>query len=508
MPATAEDQPQQSKKDRKRPNPGDISAYFNAKKPSQRHHDEHVDSPGDGEGRRADRRRSPDRDNPRSHAPSVGLPSRPFLGFGSKGGQPDYRQAHSKHTSYLSWSQTPSLRKPSSPKRRVGSTPARVDARTIKDLSVQSPRLRRGKEDPSNHRQPVSQPQTSLRGQWVQTRRAKRPEVLGKYQPGPTVGELHVAKPRSTAKTMTSQSLPRAVAKSSNTNQQHSQDPPYDGYRTSDILQIHEHANVSHGHESERLDSTVEMQAEKENQDPLSSFSVDQLLEKARHVAVLAATPPKHAAPKHDLRPMRLQSACTTPTANAPSPPLQIRGEARYAPTRRRQLPESDRRAKIVSRREALPSQYAGQSVERSPLVGAQNQNSPGQRSFDVQLQQYQHAPEDDERLDDDPVLGYGWSIREPVYASLQQAGDFAYGSRRDNNPGILETQSDQLRSETTCASQPLERAPSLTLAAPNLSVGRSVSVGHTLQGEQVTVAPDEDGSDGLGGFWRPNMLY
>lgn len=505
-PLEAADQQHRSNKDRKRPNDGEISAYFGAKKPAHEQRgidqDPHPDRERSGRGGRTTL------EPPRRHrTPPIELPSKPFLGFGSEWGQPDGNEARSGHTSRLSWSETPPPKPPDIGRRRFVAPTIHVNepsTKKPKNISPVSSRQRQpGDNKYGGEEQSEQQRGASQHGQCVQSRRGKEAALVELCQPRVDRAHGSIGARRSITKT-TSQSLPRGFAEQQSEEQRQATYDTHDAYHTSDILKIHDNHATSNGLKSGGRVAAAQLQRGKEIQDPASSLSIDRLLDNARHVAEFNTVEATRAPPKQDHERQHYMDRGYISAPENPGTPLPVRGEANYP------LREQPRPSPWPQRRKALA--HAGhrtasvpeaqQPVQRFRRDGVARDHPP----CDDAPTPRSRLPllEDEEMLDDGQDFDPRMWRHQPVYASMQQAEDLAYGLRSNATPGMYEGQSEQLESEATSLWQRHERTPSNTL------LGRSLSMGRTIGSEPVRgpASGEDDGAGEMTGFWKPNKLY
>lgn len=495
------DQQKRSKHDRKRPKDGEISAYFEAKKQAHEQLEHRTN--------RHDKASAEDRqpiDEParrRRLTPPVDRPSRPFLGFGSKGGQPEGKDMPSEHTSYLSWSQTPPQE------------PVKAQRRSEIEVHNDEEQFPKGKsKDALPQRYPTSrldglqqsseiadggQERAFARGEGGETRGQRGAAQVEVHQPQRI---RHSVEDRRSTTMTTAQSLPRGNVEPQPDVRRQTIDQFPDDYRTSDILEVHDHIAVSKSGVRNLKSPSTQPRDGHENQDPASSLSIDRLLDNVRYVTGTKPNESQHRPYEYN-RSLRDRSAARhASTPHKEQVILAVRGELYYAlrensgpsPALRRQGDDlsGTRTTFVPDVRQYEQHALHPDSVRRHP---------PAEYVHIPQIRQPQ-LPEDDEMLDDGQEIGPGSWLHQPVYASMQQAEELVHGPMSNATLGIFEAQSEHLASVATSLWQRQERTHSLALN------GRSLSIGRLVSSESGTGPGSGGAADEMSGFWKPHRLY
>ena len=273
--------------------------------------------------------------------------------------------------------------------------------------------------------------------------------------------------------------------------QQPAADQTAERYHTSDILKVYNSDFETGKHDIVEND---QFRAEKENQDPASSFSIDRLLDDVRHLATTtAAKGGVRCATVDGDDPLQNRSNMRRVSASAGRESARpVRGEA----TPHAQPPPALRG---IDAHDQTASLQDAESFVQEP---ERQETSLGGYAANF-LSRERQAPHDSEMLDNGQDLDAHLMLREPICASRQQAEELVHDlEEEDFTPGSYEAQSEQLASESASLWQ-RQRTPSNTLLA------RSLSVGRTLEGERGLGTVEGGGmADGLSGFWKPNKLY
>ena len=315
---TAHEPRHSNKNERKRTGEEEISAYFGAKRPSINSHDVTAEkrrphtNRGQGHASRDDREHELDR----RITPVVELPDKQFLRFRSKNRQQEHRDSCSEKPTYFTWSDsTPRA----SPRLRQQLAVPTCDAgRPSAELPLQdqhrSTERRKASHFTTNGaiRQHEDQ-EPSERGNWTQTRRTRGPTLVELSQPPARPQYRHHQDQTSPINT-TSQSLPRHPAKTSlaqheqrrsdaRPNRQHS-------YHTSDILKVKDlPSNLRRSIVEPQTRELVH--SDKENENPRSSFHIDEILRNVREAMSKAGV-----VPQSPHKPARIASRLHDDTEN------------------------------------------------------------------------------------------------------------------------------------------------------------------------------------------------
>lgn len=491
-PVETVDRQERSKRDRKRVNEHDISAYFSTKKSAGERQDERYNArKGDGK----ERPRGPEKR--RHDTPPVDLPSRPFLGFGSKGHQHSAKEVRSDRTGYFSWSETPPRPEDAAQSRHV--IALAVDAGELcrmqppRKTSSSRHRDQPAKEDQENRDPSARERRQSKQGQWMQSRRTQGSPLVEIYQPRASKAEDSRKAQRSTTEA-TSQSLPHYSDQRARDNQQRFTNQDQDGYRTSDILKIHEDLEMQDKPEQVGYARSSQLHHERENQHPESSFSIDRLLDGARGLAVAA-----------EVKPGVLYGSEPEAYGYSQDVPQQPYPATRTWQARGTTAQTSMQHSRpTASRQEQGSSRPSGRLPYNTPLAVPSAEVPYAALPQDHQMAGYHpdELQEQDEMLDDGQELETRLAMPYPVYASIQQAEELAHGPQSRGTVGIHGPLSQLCPSEATAHWQQPEPTSAISL------IGRSTSVARTYELEQSGGAARDQGIDGMSGFWKPNKLY
>lgn len=491
-PADAPEQQKGNKRDRKRPSQQDISAYFNAKKLAREQQVERDDTQPNNS---RDGPREPE--ERRQITPPVELPSRPFLGFGSKGNIPGADEVRSEHTTYFSWSQTPSRDGDAAQSRRIV-------APTVDAGELCSNRPRKASKSGRRHMlmgKDQQRPDLSIRrqrrsqkGQLVPSARTKSGPLIEVHQS--STNSEHQGSParKCPTKTTTSQSLPRHPDGRAHNELPLSVDQETETYRTSDIVKIREDAVMPARPRRAGQTQSSPFSVEKENQHPDSSFSLDRLLNDARGFARTAesgaAAQFDHLAHQEFDRAQNHQDGLTVA--------LPVRGESNQTLQEYSQPTASREGQGQHSKNRHLPSNIPRADQRLRELQYSTLPQDHRMIDHDGRIL----LPQEDEILDNGQEPFVQVPLRQPVYASIQQAEELARGLTARDMHAIHDPSSEQFPSEFTGHWQQDETTPSISL------LGHSTSTGRSLEPEQAVGTASDQGLEGMGGFWKPNKLY
>ena len=489
---------QKERNDRRRTSNEEISAYFSTKRALPEdgvmrsiEHPEHVPKEAAKETAR------PEAIKQRSPPPPVELLSRPFLGFGSKGGPPDTKAIQSERTTYLTWSQSPP-RRPRSPRDQYDvAQESAPDQRLAGDARDRSgvPRHQRGLHDEleaEETRQPYKRSSPRY-GQWAEDKRPGVPAAVEVYR-APSAGSARRSSlaRRSTTKT-TVQSLPHGVDSKARDERHWSADAADDDYHTSDILRLRKQFEDATRTSNNDYLETRWPAADKENHDPVSSISIDRMLEDVRRIG---DRPPLMEQPRTTRRDEVALNLDRMPRPKRPpsgSSTLPVRGEGRsiLGTTPRRAV--ATRNSPNISMLDSRPPSFVQAGGPRLPEIY--------RSAFDQG-----HAPVpsmDDEMLDDGPTIDSLMSYtHQPVSRHSRQAHSHALSARHIQGRGLYEAQAglpavehsrDWEHSEAVC--QPEKRI-------------RGDSVAVDFKSERSVQPASGVAEDNMAGFWKPNRLY
>ena len=508
-PPEAEGPRKSNAKDRKHSQGEEISAYFNRKKSTSHGHDRGMDrQPKQSENADEDR---PSRSHPkeaRRKSPRVDLPEKPFLGFGSKGGKPESKEALDDETAYYTWSDSlprrstpPRARPPVAPTREIGQLPT-------KRLRIHHPESEddhgviHAVDDIRKHRQ---HHESERNGQWVQTRRTSGPALVEIYHPP---DGLRRRKPENTSGTKTTlQSLPKHIGSDFSENryspdngaQRHGESA---SYHTSDILKIHNpHLSSPRAAAFQQQYSLHATHDGKENQDLQSSFSIDKALRHAQEAVVKPMLVPKtHTQPESAARKDFNKIAIRPlPSVRPERIPANDTMQHRY-----NDLEHVPHIKHVTYRPRGLTSSHQPATrQETKTRSGVATNFAEALRLRHVDTQQpFITNREDEEMLDnntDVELLPYADNY---VYANSRQAEELVHRTRSTSRSGIFEAQADHLEDEG-----PFEM-PVEAHGLDRTSTERGLFAPDEFYSERSVGAHSTTVDDGLAGFWKPNKLY
>ena len=513
--AAEDERPQHesSKTDRKRPREEEISAYFSAQQRTK-----YIQA---NAGSRQPRNVDDGHDNVTSKsrpvkvsqiAPTIELPEKPFLGFGSKGGEPDNKNTPVESSAYYTWSESVpdghsyARKRPlAAPSVNVGELSAKkrngIRKRSAEDHNTQKEMRRRsrGSGGEGDGLQP---------GQWIQTRRTREPALVEMYQPPAASKHGDQQRCPSVTKT-TSQSLPKHVPPAHHGNQidhdkvtnirQH-----HDTYHTSDILEIRNPPrSTGDRHESDQQYSGHNLQSEKENKDPQSTFSIDKVLG-------------------------QVQEAISNPNFRLPSPSHRGRHVPKdFFDVGHLQMPEfqAEQRAQQVEPTESQHDRFQKRSrtahtpqrergsysqSRRSSMRASAHQRMPALppraidgRGLTTRHRRLPSVDQDDEMLDDLPNAGPLPVMDSHVYADGTQAAALVFGHpSMPHLPGMFEVQGHRSSEARMFSRSPVWQ----TLISRTPSI-RGMSMEGKFQGDGGA-GLQNDTFDDLAGFWKAHKLY
>ena len=427
-------------------------------------------------------------------SPSIELPDKPFLGFGSKGVHTgSSRGQHNESTEYYSWSE--SMPRQSNIANEPAEPPPQQEA-----INRLSPKHTAGVHRLTKRKQGAAEIEehdehgNSDAGQWLPSKRARGPHVIEVYQPPPPKKRRKTEGATSITRT-TRQSLPRLPSLNLQEiagvgHQTGYGDKLRSDYRTSDILDIPDVPNLRRNAATKRKanNKTTTVVSDKENADPQSS--IDKLLSQARKATEHQQRPIKRP-PRLIQEPTRVGSF-DRPDIKAEAhqrlhrvPFNQLSAEDRLiAPDRR---PQVTMHATDARRFSALRTSRA---VEHYP---EDLTNRRGRQEFSTE------QLSEDEMLDNEPE-----PQQDPgnqLCATSRQAEDLALRAGPILHSGIYEAQSEALESdshERTLLRDSVSRHTYPTHVSP---IGREILSERLDQSRSVV---DEI----FAGFWKPNKLY
>ncbi|KAK5677929.1 hypothetical protein LTS10_009812 [Elasticomyces elasticus] len=449
--------------------------------------------------------------------PPVDLPDKPFLGFGSKG-----QHANSKETgptSYYSWSESVA------PEARAGRArePAITDDRRAPEIveNVGLNATLRQPAEPEKYTQNTASPK---RGDWVRSRRAAGPAVEVFRPPA----EPKPGRERRTGSKTSLPPLPHDIPS----------EPPHDArqprqkrgapdsldFHTSDILQIQQRPDTAtdarHSHDTLDTVDLLRMR-DQENRDPKPSSPTSKLLRRAQEAIVTQHSEQRPA--RKDVR----RSSREQVNAYEALRPLERfedhhdeqerqayeeyintndmpRAAAGYNGVPRRRTTTVESRSLLPERRLQSASGLRPQSSRNTvrPDFARPSRICPTPPVVSRSAMSTMYV-EDDEMLDQ---VRYSPPSDRYVYANAQQAEALAHAVTSGQASGLYENQMEDVYSE-----EPLSHVPSDLLARHTSSV-RDVSQHPPLRSDISTglggggygLADD----DQFAGFWKPNRLY
>ena len=503
-----DDQRKAKKDDRRRPQDEEISTYFAAQRRRGGEHDDarlrpvdHVPEQ-DAQAEAARRRRAS-----RTPREVVELPEKPFLGFGSRGVQPDSRETLSDATTIISWSE-------SIPRRRTGDETGECD-----ELSRAEPR----RSAKSNRHRPLKRHATDLEdsqdrfarakgdvgnpehGQWLQSRRGRGSTFVELYKPPAPSRGAHKRMNTSPTRT-TSQSLPRHPAIGLEQPQQgktadiHYDNEDYNAHRTSDILRVP--APYQQDIQAPTRESQTRhdgLHSDKENEDPSSPLSLDKMLSRLRDTVM---------RPPTDKQPATIQSS------------THARGAISYQPNGPDKRREQQRRQASILHQMQLQQQDTDAEREdfhHHELTRARQDaraetprwHSLPEKGFAL-AQDRSRAPQEHSIPSEHYKVPVSVSHCSPVLfrrsarmdGSDLQVEHLVPRSRSSLRPGLFEAQTSHPEDKQMMQSEELP----LELSEPTIHESLIEQSYHS--GKNIVRQEDQGGDDGPVGFWKPHQLY
>lgn len=558
----------QPKKDgRRRQHQDEISAYFAAQRPDTAHtpgRDHRKSVAQAGQQRAHHDEHPPPLPKKQPNNPPVDLPEKPFLGFGSKGVQPDGKDVNLTSNSYYTGSESaPRSQFPRLDDPLEAVLQTKQHHRRSQQGYAGEAHLRDGPPRPSSlpedEREAIAEKHQHESGTWHQSRRSEGAALVEVYQ-APVVSKEKDERHRSATRT-TSQSLPRhpytenVAEKPKEVDHRQHQETSI-SYHTSDILNIQSvdpHVARTGG---ETLRDGPEVSAyDKENMEPRSSTPTSKLLRQAQQAVA-------HAEPRNDLS--KPHSAYLTKESIGDvhriiCPDSRHEGHAEaqvrtaspshahaHAPD---QVLDTQYTVSVPARYGTRPSaelSSRGTPQKRIPSIGLRErhlQSASGLRQAQTSTalpigssrqsrppHHYLHDSRiepgtvggDDEMLDNGMDMTALESAPNYVYANTQQAEELVYGLRSDRAAGFYEAQSgqpDRMHSHAPPSFVSLEQirsdAPRLYTRANPVPTRtppvRGLSLERELRSERSASAVEHTNGDTLddfAGFWKPHKLY
>lgn len=432
--------------------------------------------------------------------PSIELPDKPFLGFGSKGLHTGHdNDQHDESTEYYSWSESaPGHAK--IVKAQVEAPPGEEASHEVlwehsKDVK-RSP-MRRNAHDRGKR---FAAGEEAESGQWIQSRRVRGPRVVEVYQP-PATHQQQTIEDRTSMTRTTKQSLPRRPTRWKPDNGNDLQQTGHiervrSDYRTSDILDLPNSQNDlsvrgSAGYLARFPVKTL--LSDKENADPQSSL--DRLLNAARKATTYEDRHLERST--QATREPRVQSETDPHTITTRDHygshriPLNQLNSRKQTPSKRRQ-PGHIEQARQDRRGQAprLDSRYTVPELYFESIINRDEGHEASQEHLG-----------DNEMLDGGPEIHPLYWPDNHVFASAQQAEDLVFRASSVPRSGFLEAQAERIESE------PHGRSFMRDSISRHTGPSYVSSIGREIVSERIE--PPQDGAEDLfAGFWKPNKLY
>ena len=450
--------------------------------------------------------------------PPVELPEKPFLGFGSKGAQPENRDVLPTTDSYYTWSD--SAPPPPPARRRISAQEQATHTKSHDDLS-EGPRrplessthverlLSRHRTGHFRDRKVRDDDQLSGNDTWRQSRRTGGPANAEVYRPLAALPRSEDNRCRSGSKT-TSQSLPkRPTPEQRDRRLKHAENYRQRrivSYHTSDILNVKD-ATLSlaraqlEQHRHERSDGFQSY--EKENVEPISSTPTSKLLQQARNAITIP-------------QPVRLHTYVTrtfqddVKAVSRPSMPKEydnqpVRANHRVAQELSTQRLGSGLRERCLQSASGLAQR---QMSSAAPSPAAYGHEMTPWLYQDRPAPPPDAVPEDDDMLDNEPETAPLNFEAHYVYANARQVDELVHGIRSDRTAGFYEAQAEQLHAVQPDAPRSLASTKHLSTKTPSI---RGLSIAREFCSERSALIADDTGIgtiDEFAGFWKPHKLY
>ena len=495
---------QESKKERKRTKDTDISAYFSTKKVEDLGYPDvpkvlaNADENDNGDQRRVQVHRN------RRITPPIELPEKAFLGFGSKGVNADSRDAKKASTTYYTWSESQPRQQPLPP------VPARSSSRkesgeTEKHGVCKTEEVKNNVPIVSKERSPprgLEQGQEGRRGGWISTRRARGPALAEIYQPPQPKennGHLSTSRTRTTMQPLPGQVL-RGLRERGESSELSFDGNHSEGYRTSDILKFHEpHNSSTSASQKPVMAFAAHVSSDKENHDPKSLTSVDQLLDNARHAM---------ARMSNEMQSLKRIKAPAGQDVidNAPLPTVRQMRERQFrASQSRAPVPEISPAAHRLYDPGFVPGKL---SPPRPPSLSFHQYDSPQTYrrpgSFHVGkhgLVEVRHetAEVDDEEMLDNHAGSYiPESFATQTHQNEQDVEELVGRDERSWNLDCWDV-GDTIQEQSLPCETPISLIQTPQIRGPSIELeDRSA----------YSIGAQSETSNGFAGFWKPNKLY
>lgn len=417
------------------------------------------------------------------------LPAVPYLGFGSKGNGHQSSNPHPSGTSYLTWSESVVNQVPLNTTHSdllATWKPGRMTALNEKQHR-QSERHQKTTQDTTRRRPAHKVLSKQKHGHWESSRRPKGHANIQVYVP-PVVSEQEPSTDLRRTRDTTSQSLPTAQPKMSQTHQQevlHPHGTPssgVDSFHTSDILKVRERLQALTQQPPSDAKSSLAPQSDKENMGPSSSPTA-----KVLRIAQESLLQTHHEA---NIRP--------------PIAARLSKDQFDVGHGQRDDFHYSHRPIQYSMARPSLQS-LARHEYAQSPRIVSP---SPRDNEFDQQIQQEAQPAHGFAKPDDTDMLDV-YSPHEPEFGGAV--------SLNVDQPHALTYAPRGAQSDVHSVSFRYDRPSTKARGIPWSRGGHSTTLRDTsyqyMFGERDTpVREDRAGGhnlgDGLEGFWRPNRLY
>lgn len=480
-------------KDHKPDQAEEMSAYFKAKTTINNEHHEKRNEPEDRTNvgnAPAKTKLSKEADHSKS---LIGLPDKPFLGFGSRGIQPVSNPCRDDDTSYYTWCD--SVQRNSSPPLK--------DLNQAHNINLYRNQTKRPRNGAHRLVRPVQEKAMDAEAvSWGRTGRGGSHPLVEVFKPLRSPQR----KPRDDTPVLktTSQSLPRHPSSPPHGRNNETRQTVYRGrddcsYHTSDILRIHgAPTTIADIYPQSQL-YTPHENYDKENRDPESSLSIDKAIRQARMaaetsqfitqppfrardtgVAILPnmrRTPSISNLPRiHQLhRPSSMQANAAEPGWQKPNPPVYAQW---HSPVIHRPL----------SKAEQLHWERAAFETLRSRAPRTNYMQHPS------------YVDEDEEMLDNIGDMEADSIRNDAVSMEMLQVNDERYDERFTPH-SIYEA---QLNAVVPAPTMSAVSGFEINRSGPvrGLSIEKELYSGNSVDQQSALV------DSALAGFWKPNILY
>ena len=439
--------------------------------------------------------------------PPVGLPDKPFLGFGCKGAPPISKSEHNAKSSYYTWSE--SVRHRSSPPRadelaRFGPSRshAQQDLRQHSHKTIAKNESRDARDGTTRQSRPIDQERSH--GRRVQTQRGLGPALVEIYKPPNHIDRRR--KENTPVLPTTSQSLPRHPSSppiSASGQQKYdaarSREPK--SYHTSDILKINAARMQPSRTSLNREPHAIDPDYDKENHNPASSLSIDKAMRRAGEAAKIS-----HVANRQDKQKWKDvldHQALPNIRRLASINELQPTHQLRKAPLESKTVHALQQRGSIYPelfrRPSPLFSRPFSMATQRRFGGTADGMSSPQLPDVD-RLHSSEIIDEADEMLDNAADHGLVHSFDHGIYMEDWQQENIPSGEQFAPRPSIF-----QGRPKSSVLSM---RSWAHEHAAIGRGSTQGISIEHDLAGGRPLTRGDDLNDSELAGFWKPNRLY